>query len=556
MFLDAKDIPRDSVLRCDILVVGTGAAGATLATELAGSGLEVIVLEGGGLADETETQRLYEGEVDEPKQHGELTRYRRRRFGGTTSVWGGRCAPFDPLDFEARPHVPYSGWPVTRTEMDPYYARAHVYAHTGDYTYRVDEALPGGPPDLVEGFRSEVVLQDQIWRFSLPTDFGRTNRRRLQEAANVRVILHANCSGLRLQPGAEALESVQVSSLGGHRFQVQARDFVLAAGGLETTRLLLTANEVRPEGLGNEHGLLGRFYSSHIAGDLGSVTFTPQARHVVWQYEQTREGVYCKRNLRIHEQAQKDMGLLNFRCILTHPPFGDFTHRNGILSAVYLVKRFFTKQIPPEYSRELASREYRNVREHFRNVLCDAPNFARFSVHWLFRRILATRKFPSVAMPSAANTYTIHFDGEQAPNPSSRVELSREKDALGMNRLSVKWRFTETDLDSVAACHRLLKQELEKTGVARLELDPAMVLDTIRDKVGVGSHHIGTTRMSDDPKTGVVNRNCTLHSVPNLHLAAPSVFPTAGFANPVLTTVALAIRLADHLKSRARAAGS
>jgi choline dehydrogenase-like flavoprotein len=220
------------------------------------------------------------------------------------------------------------------------------------------------------------------------------------------------------------------------------------------------------------------------------------------------------------------------------------------LSAVYLVKRFFTHQISPEYSKELAASEYRNIGKHFRNVLLDAPNFARFSIHWLFYRILAARKFPSVAMPSASNTYTIHFDAEQSPNRESRVTLSDECDALGMPKLHVSWRHTAQDIESVARCYAVVKSELEAAGLAALEFDANDVDDLLADRVGVGSHHIGTTRMSEHPRLGVVDKNCRLHSVDNLFVASPSVFPTTSFANPVLTTAALAIRLADHLKHR------
>ena len=552
MFDDARNLAAGTRLECDLVIVGSGAAGATLASEFIGSGLDVIVLEGGGEKFEPNTQELYRGAVDDPAHHGALDGYRRRMFGGTTTVWGGRCAPFDPIDFEERAYVPHSGWPVTRAELDPYYARAHAYAHAGQYSYETARSLPNAPAELIPGLVSDTVLQDRHWRFSLPTDFGRSNRARLESATNVRVVFHANVLKIATDTAGKTVTELRVSSLARNEFTVRARRYVLATGGLESTRLLLLSDEANPAGLGNEHDLLGRFYSSHMTGDLGEVTFTPRDRAIVWDYERGPDGVYCKRHLRIAEETQRRLGLLNFRCILSHPSFGDPSHGSGVLSAAYLVKRFLTHQIPPEYSREMASREYQRVREHLTNVVLDSPGLVRFGAHWLFRRILARRKFPSIALRSAANTYTIHFDAEQAPNPASRVLLGEERDLFGLRRLRVEWRCLDLDIDSVARCHQLLTDALTQNGVARVHLPASEVAAMTRDRVGVGSHHIGTTRMADDPQRGVVDRHCRVHAVDNLYISSPSVFCTAGYANPVLTTVAFALRLADHLRGLQR----
>ena len=551
MIEDAQHIPAGTELECDVVVVGSGAAGATLACELIGSGLSVIVLEGGGFAFDPKAQELYRGEVDDKGRHGELTRYRRRMFGGTTTVWGGRCAPFDAIDFETRPWVPHSGWPVTRTELDPFYQRAHAYAHAGNYTYE-SSSLPDGAKPLVPGLDSEVVLQDRMWRFSLPTDFGKTNRARLEKAANVRLLMHANALQVKTDATGKHAERLRVATLEGKEFSVKARFVALAAGGIEVTRLLLLSNDANPDGLGNEHGLVGRFYGSHVSGDLGEVALTDKARDAIWTYEQGRDGVYCKRHLRIAEETQRRLGLLNYRCTLTHPPFGDPSHRSAVLSAAYLVKRFLTHQIPPEFSKDMASREYHHVREHIRNVVLGSPGLVGFGLHWFFKRTLATRKYPSVSLRSKANRYTLPFDAEQAPNPDSRIVLGDQLDQFGLRRVRVLWKTSELDSRSVGECHRILAEEFARTGAGKVELPHTEAARIIRDESGVGSHHIGSTRMADDPKQGVVDRNARVHSVDNVFIAAPSIFCTASFANPVLTTAAFAVRLGDHIKAAAR----
>jgi choline dehydrogenase-like flavoprotein len=548
---DAREITTNSKIECDVLIVGGGAAGISAACELINSGLTVVLLESGGNTMDAETQKLAGGEVDNPATHGPLGQYRKRVFGGTTTVWGGRCAPFDAIDFEKRDHVPHSGWPITKSELDPYYRRAHMYTDTGNYDYECATSLADGELKTIPGLKDDVWLQDTIWRFSLPTNFATKSGKRLVAASNVTVIFKANALKILTDESGSSVTGVEASSLDGNRFEIATKTVILAAGGLESTRLLMVSNEIKKFGLGNDHDVLGRYYLSHISGDLGEIRFTPKNLPVVWQYQRAVDSVYVKRNFRIREEVQKSEHLLNFRFNLTHPPFGDPDHGSSVLSAAYLVKRFFRGKIPPEYSKELASLLYLNVPQHVRNVIFGVPSLVGFAFHWLFQRILANRKYPSVSLRSRSNTYTIHFDAEQAPNPESRVVLSNHKDCFGFPLLRTEWRSSSQDLDSIVRYHDLLREEVEESGVGELSLRKERVMEVVSKGFGVGSHHIGTTRMSDDPNFGVVDRNCEVHGVSGLFVAAPSVFPTASFANPVLTITAMAIRVADYVKSRA-----
>lgn len=550
MIEDAQQIPANSQLECDLLIIGSGAGGIACACELIGSGKQVILLESGGSAVESDTQELAKGEVSDTSSHGPLGHYRKRVFGGTTTVWGGRCAPFDGIDFEKRAHVPNSGWPIGLADIEPFYSRAQSYTHTGDYDYKCATALADGHLPTIPGLRDDVWLQDRLWRFSLPTDFAAEFGQTLKDAPNIRVLLHANALKLLTTPDGSAITGAEAASLRNNRFTVKVGTVIVAAGGLESTRLLMLSDDVRPGGLGNDHDQLGRYYLSHISGDLGEIQFEPRNRPIVWQYQRAKDGVYVKRNLRIREDIQRRDGLLNFRCILTHPPFADASHGSGVLSAVYLVKRFFRGQIPPEYSKELAEAGYHHVPQHMRNVILGAPGLIRFGTHWFLRRTLAHRKYPSVSLKSRSNSYTIHFDAEQTPNPESRVLLGDQTDRFGQRQLRAEWKYSSGDIESVVRAHQLLRDEVTASGVGHLTLPNEDVPDVVRKGFAVGSHHIGTTRMADDPKQGVVDRNCQVHGVDGLFIASPSVFTTASFANPVLTITAMAIRVADHVKSR------
>jgi choline dehydrogenase-like flavoprotein len=538
MLLDARRVPRDHTIECDICIVGAGAAGITLAQEFNGRGHRVLLVESGGLKDSKATQDLYVGEVLDPRHHGPLDGYRVRRFGGTTTVWGGWCAPFDAIDFQARAHVPYSGWPIDKVELDPFYARAHVYCELGSYAYDASVALPGEPAPTIPGMTTQDVVSDKLWLISPPTNFGKSHRSVLRQSKNVNVYLCGNVLKLIADP-PHHVDRLKVASLQGNEFHVRARMFVLAAGGLETTRLLLLSDDVHPRGIGNAHDLVGRFYMSHLSGDVGEVELRPRGGEVVWNYETTVDGVYCRRRFSIDRARQEADALLNFSAILDRPAPGDPSYRDGILSAMFLVKQLRGRE---------TGVSLRHMATHLTNIFGDAGNVVRFSTVWARKRLLSARRLPSVMVKGKGNRYTLHFDAEQSPNPDSRVLLGESRDAFGLRRLRVDWRFSDFDVESVVRSSQVIEGALRQAGVGRMLLGPQAIRDRVCEMVSVGSHHLGTTRMSSDPAQGVVDGNGRVHGMDNLYIASSSVFATSSYARPTLTAVALAIRLADHLK--------
>jgi choline dehydrogenase-like flavoprotein len=551
MIVDACQLPEQYAIKCDICIVGAGAAGITVAHELLGSGKTVVLLESGGTRLEPRIQDLYKGQVVDPSKHGRLDLYRQRRFGGTTAVWGGRCAPFDDIDFEGRPYVPYSGWPIRKADLDPYYSRAHAYCDLGAYEYDALTALPHSPIEMIPGFRSGDVRTNRLWRFSLPTNFAKTFGGTLRKSKDVTVYLHANCLRIRAHRNGTAVDHLECASSPARKFTVRANQYVLAAGGLEVTRLLLASDDVHAQGLGNSRDLVGRFYLSHLTGDLGEVHFVPKGGPVVWNYERTPDRVYCRRSISVAEERQRSDQLLNFRATLSHSPIEDPGHGNGVLSSMYLIKKYLVRRIPPEYSRSLSGMApVQRAFEHLGNIMKDSPNVMRFSSAWIRQRILPKRKLPSVVFESKANKYTLHFDSEQSPNIDSRVKLSNSTDIFGIRRLTVDWRFANLDVQSVVRSCQLISKAFERSDIGRMTFRPEWMADQIGASCSVGSHHIGTTRMASSPVQGVVDEDCRVHGIANLYIASSSVFPTSGIANPTLTIVALAIRLANKLRSQ------
>ncbi len=552
MIGDARNIVYGTTLEADICIVGAGAAGIALALELLRSGMRILLLEAGGSAEDPDDQALYQGEVANPLLHSPPDKYRQRRFGGSTTIWGGRCVPFDPIEFERRSWVHDSGWPISYHEVATHYPRANALCEAGDFIYDAERAVPGGMRPLLRDFAPVDFTTKPIERFSCPTDFGRRYRDRLASAPSVRVLLHANCTRLIASADGARIEQATVQTLDGNHFGVVATRFILATGALEVARLLLASREVQATGIGNQRGLVGRYYMCHLAGTIGRLRIDGPPDRAWHGYERSEDGVYCRRRIALTEAAQRREAIGNAVFRLHHPRIPDPRHRTGALSAIYLARRL----ISYEYGKRLVTHQPLGARawlQHVANAGFDAVGTSHFLWHWFRDRVLAERKFPTVIIRPRKNLFSLDFNAEQAPNRDSRVRLAEQADRLGMPRLHIDWRYTELDLRTVATAFQLLQRDVARSGLGELTLDPdeADIEAVIRRDGAYGGHHIGTARMGSDPADGVVDANCRVFSVDNLYVAGSAVFPTSGQANPTLTIVALAIRLARHIEAEA-----
>jgi choline dehydrogenase-like flavoprotein len=548
LFFDTRELPHELTLDADVCIVGAGAAGIALGLALRDSKLDVLLLEAGGLEYESASQSLYAGEVADERLHSPPDRYRQRRFGGTTTIWGGRCTPLDPIDLEKRDHVPHSGWPLSFQSLLPFYHRANVLCEAGPFAYRVHEAFDLPPPTMLPGFSSENFSTDTLERFSCPTDFGRRYAHKLQAAPGIRVLLHANATHIQLDAAGQRVTSLRLQNQEGKSFTVRATRFVLATGGLEVPRLLLASRDVQTSGIGNMHDVVGRYYMCHLAGTVGRIRFTSPPGDVWHGYDVSAEGIYCRRRLALRPEAQRAHRLANFIARLHHPRITDPGHHNAVLSLLYL-SRF---AIPYEYRKRLHGEGTTGIGrwlEHAWNVASRPHDAVGFAWHMLRARKLAERKFPSVIVRSRANLFSLEFHAEQHPYAASRVTLTDSVDALGMPRIRVDWRYTGDDVDTIARALQLLKEDFHRCGVGSFDYDPAMVEAEITRYGAYGGHHIGTARMGKDHRTSVVNAECRVHGVDNLYIASAATFATSSQANPTLTIVALALRLAEHLRT-------
>ena len=494
-FLDARNLPHTTEIQTDLAIIGGGPAGISLALALAHTPIRILLLESGGMAFDTRTQKLYAGE-ETGVSYLPLDATRLRFLGGSTNHWGGWCRPLDEDDFERRDWVAHSGWPFPRKTLEPYFARAQALCEAGPFLY--DEltgpaATMAPPLKLGSGGVYTSFFQFSQWKDNpdhLPTHFGERYAADLKQVPNLTVMLHANVTGLKLAPDARSLDHLDVATLSGNRFRVRPRYAVVATGAIETARLLLASNDVMTTGVGNQNDLVGRYFADHaIPRDTATlVVFGGDLAPYYANIAQT-DGTH-------------------FRA--TFSPTMDFKRTRRVLGSLVTVEQ----QV----------------------ALDDLATAA----------VVETSAALGVD-GSDAKAYSLGCGIELMPDPDRRLTLTGERDALGMPRLELDMRISDDDFARYReTLHELGRQLLAaRTGMIRLDCKTRAEWLAVMDW---GSHHLGTARMHEDPKQGVVDADGKVHGLANLFVAGSSVFPTYGSSNPTMNLVALVLRLADHLK--------
>jgi choline dehydrogenase-like flavoprotein len=519
MIVDLEATSGALELKSDVCVIGSGAAGLALAAEMIPSRRNVVLVESGGQDHEAPTQALYNVTVS-GLPHPGSTQGRFRILGGSTTKWGGQTLPLMPSDFQHREWVPNSGWPISFEELRPYYERACRFLQVDRFNFDTDLfAYLRARPPCFDG--------EQLWyhfsKWSPTPNLREHYLPGIRASNNCTLLLHANVTDIQLEEGRKRVASMHVRSLKGHRATLRAQAFVLCAGGIETARLLLANNKQLPGGIGNECDLVGRYFQDHPSAFVGWLNSSNAAR------TQMLFNVFHKRGLKYSvrstatPQWQRTHKTLNISMGATFVQ-DDSTLQD--LKDIYGALR--QRQLAPDLLPKLL----RTMRHPASAVL---PAY-----HFLLRG----RSFaPDARM-------LIGLTSEQEPNRESRILLSDTTDALGMFRANVRWRLTDLTLHTIRQFAQTLCEEFRRAGVGEVVLEPWVLADSSEwiNHITDQYHHIGTTRMHDSPKQGVVDRNCQVHGVSNLFVGSSAVFPTSGHSNPTLTIIALCIRLADRLR--------
>ena len=549
MFIDARTLPEETVVEHDICIIGGGAAGITLAREFIDQPYQVCLLEGGGLDFDEVTQSLYTGEnVGVP--YFPLKEARARYLGGSTNLWGGWSRPLDDIDFENRPWMPDSGWPFTKAQLDPYYERAQKVCNLGpfeyDFAYWEDKLAQLERRQLP--FATDQLLS-YIWQIIPPSHvhFGEAYRAELEQARNIHTYLNANVVNIDTNDSVQAVTQLEVASLEG-KFSVKAKVFILAVGGIENPRLLLASNKVQNTGLGNQYDAVGRYFMEHpylISGKLRLSSPAPLYTQRNFQLGKMFMGTALGLSKAVQEREQ----ILNFSARLLPIEEEWLEAAKRLKSRNRQPKGHQAFPTPKERRRQYfpTIKEGRKdtspttVMEDLGKVITNLDRVAAKAYAKLF-----DKKSSSSRQPNFCDT---HMIGEQAPNPDSRITLSSERDKLGLNRVQLDWRLSPIDKYTIQRSQQIIAQEFERSGLGKLQIELTDD-ETCWQSVKGSYHHIGTTRMSINPRRGVVNEHCQVHGISNLYIAGSSVFPTSGLSNPTLTIIALAVRLADQIKER------
>ncbi|GGK09409.1 GMC oxidoreductase [Luteimonas terricola] len=547
MILDYLDPSAPDNYQCDICIIGAGPAGIAIASAFENSRFSVCVLESGGLESERMTQALNDGESVGPVDF-DPGLCRLRALGGSSRLWGGGCVPLARLDMAPRDWVPSSGWPIDFDELAVWGGHAR---NVFGIDPRHDVGDGGfGNADFVDSLplREEHTVQRVC--FLSPVMFQSRYRELFENAANITLLLHANLTELVAATDADHVRAAEIGSLAGRRGVVHARHYVLATGGIENARLLLQSNRIYPRGLGNRHDQVGRYFMDHprcVAGRVVDGDLHALLRPYDSDDKRRPHSLY--REFALADAAQRQLRLLNARA---RPiPVADTTPPG--LQALRDLRASFR---PAAGGDDVEDKVERALSAGLPKVSRPAPPGNVRRAHLVLRMGMnaghvagaVARKLRNRPVDSCRHVDLMAYF-EQSPNPDSRITLADSRDAMGMRKVRVDWRFTDLDYASYRTAASVLGDEAARCCGGRFEPEPWVRDPALRPAVMGTAHHIGTTRMSARPEDGVVDRDCKVHGMENLHVAGSSVFPTGGWAFPTFTIVALAMRLADRLRT-------
>lgn len=484
MIIDLNLAEKHSIhKKYDVCLCGAGPAGITTARVLAKQGKKVAIFEGGGLEFSDLAQDPYKGASIGLQYWDGVYTARLRFFGGTSNHWSGRCAIFDKVDFEQRSYFGLPGWPITRDEF---------FQHFNAACSVLDISTEAFQPSQAEKWKGEKFRFSES-TLSPPTRFGQKYFQELKESSKIDVYINANLTNINLNSEFNEVTSFEIQNYNNQKHEFSAKHYVIALGAIENARLLLNCNKQISNGIGNQNGMVGRCFMEHFNVAIGRFVADDSP---IW-----KDGV-------VHLNPSENM-------------IRELQIGNAVLA-------FERHAEPISYGR------LKKFKQALREEVC---------------------KFES-ATSLTRNVFDFNCPGdgvitsmiEQTPNVNSRVLLGTEKDMFGMRRIKLDWQASENDYKTIRTLGLEVAKDMALHGSARVQLKD-FILDNSKKVVGFDghAHQMGTTRMSDDPKFGVVNKDLRIHGLKNIFVAGSSVFPTGGGCNPTLSLVMLSVRLGQHL---------
>ncbi len=514
-----RDVPGEITL--DICIVGAGASGLTIASDLLAKPLNVGILESGGHESRPDASETGD-ESTESLHYAALSTSRLKGFGGSTQMlgWGGLCKPLDPQDFMQRPWVADSGWPFDYSHLKPFYDRAGKTLGLGD----ID--VLGSRQKIFDG-RSSLIASDNV-ELCRHYRLGRHLRAPIEKSTSVNVLTRVTVLYFEFSDDGASIRSAICVDAANNRFRAVAKVFVLAAGGIENARLLLLSNDRAKK----PQGLVGKYFMDHPRFTIGTLKPADgKVRRTLAHFDRIR--VARRQRITRKLKLEKDH---HFRVQGLTLPF-ETQQSEKLLNYRAWVEPCYVGQYP-----EALEKLRKDLLEYRDNAIMRGQS----SRLGLLLKDLSWTKGMHIMRPlSLVRNFRLHHILEPEPLASSAVSLSARTDRFGMQFVSLSWQISSATFDSLKRTIAIFQGELKRTALGSLDV-AAEEWEQLKRPMWTW-HHMGTTRMHSDPEKGVVDANCQVHGVNNLFVAGSSVFPTAGNDTPTITIVALAHKLADHL---------
>ncbi|MDB5223205.1 MAG: family oxidoreductase [Chitinophagaceae bacterium] len=519
------DLLRDELpehMSADICIVGSGAAGMAAAFELTKTKLKVLILESGDIKYNDDTQSLYNSEIVGHSFNG-AHEGRFRTLGGSTTKWGGQALPLTEFDFIKRSWVSYSGWPINYTDIIPYYKKATDYLLVDNYNFTDDlfDKLKISPP----GF-DKSLINYHLSKWSPVPNLRKIYLPIIKKSKNVTLIKNANLIKINLGEKLNNVSDFKFVTINKcNKLTVTAANYILATGGIEVARILLSNQHQLRCGIGNEEDLVGRFLQDHPVAHIGVLkTENPRQIQKLFNVHFYKGKKYSVR-FSLSSSVQQSLQLLNASAAINF----NFNKNSVFNNLSYLKTAIRDKE-----KRRLLSY---NIIE----VIKKSPSLTLPIYYYLFKN--------RIVKPNT--DFNISIMTEQEPDPESRIQLSTQKDSLGIPKSKITWKVNASVWKTVNAFAHIIKEQFHISELGNVLISENINLDIPHweDFISDQYHHIGTTRMDNSSKYGVVDKHCRIHNINNLYIASSSVFPTSGHSNPTLTLIALTFRIIDKINN-------
>lgn len=539
----------------DLCVIGSGPAGIITALEFEklNPRKTILIVEYGAAAYSKEKNSLDDSiRLISKQNHHDPYECTNKGLGGTSATWGGRCVMYDEIDFLEREIVGEDcTWDLNILEqVRPYLQKSSEYFECGSAEFNLSGIAKFKNERIADGFVEGFVTDSNVERWSMPTRFGKRYEKRLNTSSRITLLKGFEFRNFSSLDESGTVKTISVRNVVNGELKIlQAKDYVLSAGAQETTRILLR-NKQLFKNLDEEPKALGRYYQGHLSGKIASVKFQGDPQKTNYGFLLDDDNTYIRQRFQFTNEYLLKNNLLNTAIWLDNPLYFDPSHGSGPMSFMYLamITPFLgPKLAPPAIAESITKGKIVGVQKHIWNVIKGFPHSLTIPATIFYKRYLLKRKLPGVFLFSPDNRYALHFHSEQTPQFQNQMFLESDGEGLVIN-----YSLTDDDINSVIKVHKALDEWLRHCNCGQLEywFPEDKLPEAIRAMSKDGIHQSGTTRMSDSPASGVVDRNLKIWGTTNVYVCSSSVFPTSGQANPTYMLGAFACRLSNYLTSQ------